>query len=156
MVSKAGPFVVGVVVTGLGLFFLLGARTIEGETASAGIGPRAFPTLIGAGLVVLGVAFVLAVRRGMEFPAAAEPAARGVLPWLLAGLAGGILAMEPLGFAVAAAWLFVMGARGFGSHRWVGNVVLGVALGLIVYLVFARLLGVSLPGGPVDIVWPRR
>jgi hypothetical protein len=24
-----------------------------------------------------------------------------------------------------------------------------------VYLVFARALGVSLPGGPIDAVWPR-
>jgi putative tricarboxylic transport membrane protein len=157
MGARGGATVVGLAVAGLGLFFLLGARTIEGEAGQAGVGPRAFPTLIGAGLVVLGAAFVNAVRRGrMELPGAAEqPAARGVLPWLLAGLAGGIVLIEPLGFPVAAAWLFVLGARGFGSPRWVRNAVLGVLLGVLVYLVFARALGVSLPGGPMDRVWPR-
>jgi putative tricarboxylic transport membrane protein len=155
MGPKVGPLVVGVLVAGLGLFFLLGARTVASEAGQAGVGPRAFPTLIGAGLVVLGLAFVIAVRRGMEFSAAAGPAERGVLPWILAGLVGGILAIEPLGFPVAAAWLFVMGARGFGSRRWARNAVVGVALGLVVYLVFARALGVSLPGGLVD-VWARR
>jgi putative tricarboxylic transport membrane protein len=105
---------------------------------------------------MLGCGFVVKVCRGMEFPTAAEPARRGVLPWILAGLVGGIVAIEPLGFPVAAAWVFVMGARGFGSRRWVPNAALGVALGLVVYLVFARALGVSLPGGLVDVVWPRR
>src|SRR5437867_6343659 len=106
MGPRVGPLAVGVAVAGLGLFFLLGARTLVSEAAHAGVGPRAFPTLIGAGLVVLGLAFVIAVRGGMAFPATAEPARRGVLPWLLAGLVGGILAIEPLGFPVAAAWLF--------------------------------------------------
>jgi putative tricarboxylic transport membrane protein len=155
MVAKTGPLLVGAAVAGLGLFFLLGAYTIEGEAASPGVGPRAFPILIGGGLVILGVAFVLAVRRGLEFPALSEAPARGVLPWLLAGLVGGIAAVEPLGFAVAAAWLFVMGCRGFGSRHWARNVALGVGLGVIVYVVFARLLGVSLPGGLLDSVWPR-
>ena len=70
------------------------------------------------------------------------------------GLAGGILAIEPLGFPVAAAWLFVMGARAFGSRRWALNAGLGLLTGLIVYLTFARALGVSLPGGLIDAVWP--
>jgi putative tricarboxylic transport membrane protein len=152
---RAGPLLVGLAVIALGGFFLLGARTVEGEAAQAGVGPRAFPTVIGASLMVLGVVFVIAVRRGLEFPTAAGPAARGVLPWIVAGVVGGIVAIEPLGFPVAAAWLFLMGARGFGSRRWAHNAVIGVVIGLVVYLVFARALGVSLPGGPIDAVWPR-
>jgi putative tricarboxylic transport membrane protein len=155
MRPRAGPLIVGAAVIALGGFFLLGAQTIEGEAAQAGVGPRAFPIVIGAGLMILGVVFVIAVRRRLEFPAAAEPAARGVLPWIVAGIVGGVVAIEPLGFPVAAAWLFLMGARGFGSRRWAHNVVIGVVIGLIVYLVFARALGVSLPGGPIDAVWPR-
>lgn len=150
----AGPLAVGAVVVGLGVFFVLGARAIEGEAAYAGVGPRVFPSVIGAGLVVLGAVFLVAVRRGMDFADAADPAERGVLPWLLAGLVGGIVAIEPLGFPVAAAWLFVMGARGFGSRRWLRNALVGALLGVVVYLVFARGLGVSLPGGVVTL-WAR-
>jgi putative tricarboxylic transport membrane protein len=156
MSARAGALVAGALVSGLGLFFLVGTLAIGGEAGHGGLGPRAFPGLIGAGLLVLGIAFLVAVRRGLECSTAAEPARRGVLPWLVAGLVGGILAVEPLGFPVAAAWLFVMGARGFGSRRWVPNAVLGVALGVVVYLVFARALGVSLPGGVVDVFWARR
>jgi putative tricarboxylic transport membrane protein len=155
MGHKIGPLVLGILVAGLGLFFLLGARSIAGEAATSGVGPRAFPTLIGGGLVVLGLSFVIAVRRGMTFPAVAEPARRGVLPWILAGIVGGILIVEPLGFPLAAAWFFVLGTRGFGSRRWARNALLGVVLGVLVYLVFARALGVTLPGGPIDTVWPR-
>ena len=64
MRGEAGPLAVGVGVAALGLFFLLGAQTISGEAVYAGVGPRAFPTVIGAALVVLGVACVIAVRRG--------------------------------------------------------------------------------------------
>jgi putative tricarboxylic transport membrane protein len=155
MGPRAGPLVVGAAVTGLGLFFLVGALMIAAEADQPGLGPRAFPIAIGTGLVVLGVAFMIGVRRGMEFPAAAGPVTRGALPWLLAGIAGAILVIEPLGFPVAAAWLFTTGARAFGSRRWVRDLVLGAVIGALVYLVFARALGVSLPGGLVDRVWPR-
>jgi putative tricarboxylic transport membrane protein len=156
MSARAGALAAGVVVSGLGLFFLLGLFAIGGDAGHAGVGPRAFPALVGSGLLVLGIAFAIAVRRGMDFPAATGPARRGVLPWIVAGLAGGILAIEPLGLPVAAAWLFVAGARGFGSRRWLLNAAPGGGLGLVLYLVFARALGVSLPGGPVDVLWPRR
>ena len=157
MAPRLGALFVGAGVTALGLFFVLGARTIGGEGGPEGVGPRTFPTIIGAGLIAAGIAFVVASRRGrMEFPTATEqPVARGVLPWLLAGIAGGIVMIELLGFPIAAAWLFVFSARGFGSSRWVGNAGLGLVLGLVVYAVFSRALGVSLPGGVVDVVWPR-
>lgn len=147
MKPESRPLAVGAGVTALGLFFLVGAQTIAGETPYAGVGPRAFPTLIGAALTVLGVAFLIAVRRGMTFPEAGGPVERGTMPWILGGLAAATLAMGPLGFPVAALLLFVLTARGFGSRRWGWNVVLGAVLGVVVYYVFSRALGVSLPGG---------
>ncbi len=150
MVRPAGPLLVGVGVTGLGLFLLLNARTIPGEAAYAGVGPRAFPTLVGAALVALGAAFLVALRRGVEFPSAAAPAERGALPWLLGGLVVATVLLTPAGFPPAAAILFVLAARGFGSRRWLRNLGLGVLIGVAVYVLFSRGLGVSLPGGPLD------
>jgi putative tricarboxylic transport membrane protein len=149
MAGQAGPLAVGAGVGGLGLFLLVGARTIAGEAPYAGVGPRAFPVLIGTGLTLLGAALLVAVRRGIAFPPAAGPASRGALPWILGGLVGATPLLERLGFPAAATVLFVCAARGFGSRRWVGNVVLGAALGLVIYVAFSRALGVSLPGGPL-------
>lgn len=155
MGEKIGPLLLGVGVVGLGLFVLIGAGTVAGEAAHTGVGPRTFPMLIGAGLVVLGVAFVIAAWRGLELPATEGPARRGVLPWILGGLVGGIAIVEPLGFPLAAAWVFTLSTRGFGSRRWAHNALIGVALGVLVYVVFARALGVTLPGGPIETFWPR-
>ena len=58
--------------------------------------------------------------------------------------------IQPLGFAPTAAAVFATTARGFGSRRVVADILLGLALGAVVYVVFARGLGVSLPGGPLD------
>ena len=98
---------------------------------------------------------MMARWRGSGFPEAARPARRGVLPWIMAALVGGIVIVEPLGFPLAAAWVFVMSARAFGSRQWLRNAVIGVVLGLLVYLIFARALGVTLPGGPIETLWPR-
>ena len=150
MRQEAGPLAVGAGVTGLGLFFLLGALTIPGEALYAAVGPRAYPTVIGAGLIALGVSFLIAARRGTEFPAAAGPAERGAIPWILGGLVLATALITPLGFPVAATVLFLFAVRGFGSRRWARNVLYGAVLSLVVYVVFARALGISLPGGPLD------
>jgi putative tricarboxylic transport membrane protein len=147
--GQAGPVAVGAGVAGLGLSLLFGARTIAGEAPYAGVGPRAFPVLIGTGLAVLGIAFLVAVRRGMAGPPAAALASRGALPWILGGLVAATLLLDPLGFPAAATVLFVCAARGFESRRWVGNALVGAALGLVIYVAFSRALGVTLPGGPL-------
>jgi len=155
MRDKAGPLLLGAVLAGLGVCVLLAARMVMGDAPHAHVGPRAFPALIGTSLVVLGLVFMMAAWRGSGFPEAARPARRGVLPWIMGGLVGGIVIVEPLGFPVAAAWVFVMSARAFGSRQWVRNALIGVALGTLVYLILARALGVTLPGGPIDTLWPR-
>ena len=151
MRAEAGPLAVGAGVAGLGLFFLLGAQTVPGEAAYAGVGPRVFPTVIGAALVVLGVALVIAVRRGAEFPNLATPAQPGVFPWILGGLVGATVLVERAGFPVAATVLFALAARGFGARRWTANILLGALLGVVIWVAFARMLGISLPGGPLAL-----
>jgi putative tricarboxylic transport membrane protein len=145
-----GPYAVAVGVIGLGLFFLIGARGIRGEALYAGVGPRAFPTIVGAALVVLGSLFLVAVRRGARFPDAEGPARRGTMAWILPGLALGTLVLQPAGFPLAALVVFVLGARGFGSRRWARDAVIGALVAVAVYVGFSRMLGVTLPGGLLD------
>ena len=133
---------------------LLGAREIPGEASYAGVGPRAFPVLIGTGLLLAGAAFAVTVLRGATVPAAALPADRRAAAWVAAGLALAIVLVRPAGFAVAAALVFALTARGFGSRRPVVDGLLGLALGVAIDLAFARGLGVSLPRGPLGWLVP--
>ena len=67
----------------------------------------------------------------------------------MSGLVLATLTVERVGFPVAAAVLFALTARAFGSRRLPRDVAAGLALGVVVWLIFSRGLGVSLPGGPL-------
>jgi len=146
-------FARGAAVAGLGLAVLIGARMVGGDAPATGVGLRALPPLAGTALVVLGLLFMMAA--GRVFPEAARPGRRGVLPWIMGGLVGGVVSVEWLGFPLAAAWVFALTARGFGSRRWLRNALVGAALGLFVYLIVAVGLGTALPGGPLGVLGRR-
>ena len=55
--------------------------------------------------------------------------------------------LEPLGFPVAAALLFFGVAAALGSRRWARDAGIAVVLSVLVFLAFARGLGVGLPAG---------
>lgn len=154
--GEAGPLAVAAGVVALGLVFLLGSLRISGEAQYAGVGPRAFPVLIGAGLTLLGVALVVAISRGMVIsPEAGEDvdATREAdlrpLGRIIGGLALAVFLLERIGFPLTATLVFALTARGFGSRRLWRDALLGLVLAVAAYLVFARGLGVSLPGGPL-------
>ena len=156
ILRRGGPLALGAGVVGLGLFFLLGAQRVAGEAQYAGVGPRAFPVLVGAALVCLGLALCVGIVRGMEFKAEGGEdvdttlaADLGVVTWIAGGLALGILLLSFVGFPLVAALLFAWTARGFGSRTLLRDALLGLLLGLLIFFLFARALGVSLPGGPL-------
>jgi putative tricarboxylic transport membrane protein len=142
-------------VIGLGAFFLLGALGLSGEAAYAGVGPRAFPVIIGGALVVLGLALAVALFRGLRIEPeggedvdATREADLRPLGWIVAGLAVAVFVLERAGFPLTAALVFTLTARAFGSRRLWRDAAIGLVLATLTYLVFARGLGVSLPGGP--------
>ena len=152
-----GALAVAAGVTAIGLALLVGARAIPSEAAYAGVGPRAFPLLVGTALTALGGALAVALFRGMRLePETGEDVDAGAaanwraMAWLLAGLVLAVLTIERLGFPVAAALVFALGARGFGSRAWPRNLGLGLALAVVTWWLFARGLGVSLPGGLLE------
>jgi putative tricarboxylic transport membrane protein len=51
------------------------------------------------------------------------------------------------GFVIAAMVLYALVARGFGSLRWLRDLVIGLVLGVVVFLFFVRFLNVNLPAG---------
>jgi putative tricarboxylic transport membrane protein len=152
----AGPLAVAAGVVGLGLVLLVGAFRISGEAAYAGVGPRAFPLVIGGALTLLGLVLAVALFRGLviapesgeDVDASLEADLRPI-GWIVAGLALAVFLLERAGFPITAALLFTVTARAFGSRRLLRDAVLGLVVATATYLVFARGLGVSLPGGPL-------
>ncbi len=66
----------------------------------------------------------------------------------MAGIALSVFILERAGFPVTAAIVFTLTARAFGSRRLLRDAAIGLVLATLTYLIFARGLGVSLPGGP--------
>jgi putative tricarboxylic transport membrane protein len=151
----ARPWGLGVAVILVGLVWIYGALSLGHTATYAVVGPGLFPALIGAGLVVLGGLLLVAVARGERFePQEAEDADPSRRPswaafWsIVAAGAVPIVVVRPLGFPVAAALTFALTARGFGSRRLPLDLVVGFLLGAACWLLFSRLLGLSLPGFP--------
>jgi putative tricarboxylic transport membrane protein len=151
MARSWGALAVGAGVVALGLAILSGVGGIAADASYAGVGPRAFPILVGLGLVPAGIGFLVSAWRG-EVTVVDPPRSRAPMGWIGGGLGLATALLPWLGFVLVVAALFAMTARGFGSRRWLRSLLLGFALGVLIYVAFARGLGVSLPGGPLDLL----
>ncbi len=155
-------------VTG-GVLAVLGGLSIWGASRLPGVpgqdvGPAAFPTLIGAGLLICGIAIALGIGHSFEVPEEAvpeEPDSRGYLPVVPAGwralvppamLLFYMLAVDVLGFLVTAAVVVLAAALALGARP-----KLAIPLALLappaVHLVFYKLLRVPLPDGFLAAPW---
>jgi putative tricarboxylic transport membrane protein len=101
-----------------------------------------------AGLLIFGSLAVVHVR---AHPA---PDASGVgrsgrasVAWLGTGILTYLLLAEPGGFVIASAVLFWCTARAFASERPLRDATYAVMISVGAYLLFARVLQLSLPAG---------
>jgi putative tricarboxylic transport membrane protein len=126
--------------------------------AYALVGPRVIPYIVGFGLVVVGLWLAAEVLTGRgAAPSAESEDADPTLPtdWrtvglLAAALGAYLLVIEPAGFVVASALLYLVAAFAMGSRRIALNAAVGVALALAIYLAFTRGLNLDLPAGVLD------
>lgn len=114
-----------------------------------GLGPETVPNVIAGGLFLLGIGnLVMAFRHG--FPAR-EPADQKAVLLILGGLVALMaLVASGAGFIVATATLFACTAAAFGRRAFVADLVIGLVLGAAMYLLFVKLLALSLPQGPLE------
>jgi putative tricarboxylic transport membrane protein len=109
------------------------------------VGPRAFPLLLAGGLGLSGLWLVLR-------PSAGAGAFHGV-PWKATALCAAAvlvyaLLFQWLGFPLATALMALPVGMAFGGS-WKQALAGGVALGLMLFLLFDKLLDVVLPAGPL-------
>lgn len=137
-------FGVGVVLMGV-LVAWMTTRIPVGPAYSA-VGPRIFPWVIAAALLVVGLLVIFETVTAESEEARPEVDWQA-LAWIVAGLVGQLALMEWAGFVIASTVLFVAVARGFGGKRLVLEIVVGLALCVVAYVGFTHGLGLSLPTG---------
>ena len=146
---RLGEALLAAAVLLLGVFLAVETAWLRTGPGYAAIGPKLFPWLVAAGLVLIGVALLREARSGeVEHPVGFD---LDLPPLLLvtAGLLAQMLLMRLAGFVIASSLLFVAVARAFGSRRLLRDAAIGVVLCAVVYLAFTRGLGLTLPAGPL-------
>lgn len=146
------PDVAGMAIAGV---LLALAAVILWDTASLqlattyGIGPKAMPYVVAAGLALLSAGNLLMAFRG-GFPPREEVDRRAVA-LILGGLAA-LIAIIGLGggFIAAATILFATTSAAFGRRAIHIDLAIGFVLAVAVYLTFDKLLTLSLPAGPLE------
>lgn len=108
-----------------------------------------YPLVVLAGLLIFTCLAVLHVRTHPTLMVRGNEAAarRAPIGWLAAGVIAYLLLAERGGFVVASAALFWFTARAFDSRRPLRDAAFSVVISVGAYLLFARVLQLSLPAG---------
>ncbi|MEP9376938.1 tripartite tricarboxylate transporter TctB family protein [Aquabacter sp. CN5-332] len=152
MQIKTKPDIPGMLVAA-GLLALAGLiwwdTTRLAQRVVYGVGPDAAPKVVAIGLALLAVAnFAMALRGALP--------ARKRDDWRpLVFIVGGMLALMAIlsfggGYILATAVLFTATAAAFGRRAIVADFIIGLVVGVVTYLLFAKLLTLSLPVGPLE------
>jgi putative tricarboxylic transport membrane protein len=113
------------------------------------LGPKVMPVIVSGGLALLGIGNALGALRG-DLPA------RDSLDWkpiiLILGGLGCLIALVALGggFMIGTALLFAATATAFGRRAFVTDFIIGAVIAVFVYVLFAKLLTLTLPAGPLE------
>jgi putative tricarboxylic transport membrane protein len=144
----------GAMAVGFGLLVVAGVIYADAAQMSmaplyAKIGPKVVPEIVAAGLAFFGLLTVFGAFRGW-FPEREGEDLAGAA-WVAAGLVTTILSLLlKIGFIPAMTALFAFTARAMGRRALLADSAIGAVIGLSVYLVFTKLLSLSLPRGPLE------
>jgi putative tricarboxylic transport membrane protein len=162
----AAEIILGLGIAALGAFILYEAQAIHVIPIYAKVGPKDIPILVGAILALLGLALAWQGWRAKPAPQLDPPTVMDapgskldtpgtggdVTDWIpvvaiAVGLVQQTLLFELLGFVPTAAILFFCVSFGFGSRRYLRDVIIAIALAVVAYVGFVHALGLHLPAG---------
>jgi putative tricarboxylic transport membrane protein len=155
--SWTGPRLAGVFLLAGSVAILIAVTTISGRGGYSTSGPRFVPLLVAIGLIALSALYlartfirpdVALAERAAQEDAATHWATPGLI---MAALLAYAFLLEPIGYPLATAAVFVAIARLLGSRSIVRDVLVGLVLGFGLYTAFTQYLGVSLPAGLTPI-----
>ena len=120
------------------------------------LGPKAFPRLLGVGLLIA-AAMLLAemIKARKSAPAKAEAEAEEPQDTSTYKIVAGVAVVtgiyfalfEPLGYAVSTMLFLLVMTSYFNKGKWWSNVLTSVLYSFISYYAFTKLLSVNLPRG---------
>jgi putative tricarboxylic transport membrane protein len=113
------------------------------------VGPKAMPVIVSIGLALLAIGNGIGAFRG-DLPA------RDSLDWKpIVLILGGLACLIVLiglggGFILGTAILFATTSTAFGRRAFLVDFLIGLVLAVLVYVLFSKLLALSLPAGPLE------
>lgn len=138
----------------LAALYLYATEQFPGLQVSDPLGPKAFPRLLGAGLLLAAVALLVETFTSRRAAARVAPALKEVdrsTYWLVAAVVVWmglyVAAFEPLGYALSTTLFLAALMSYFRPRKWAGNLLTAVLYSFASYWMFSRLLAVSLPRG---------
>lgn len=142
-------------VVAIGALVLWQTNEIRVAPTYSRIGPRVVPTIVGAGLILLGLWLAADVLTGhLTGPSDESEDADPTLPtdWRTVGLLAAslvvyLLLIERAGFVIASALLFTGAAFAMGSRHPIRDALLGLAVAVVLYIGFTEGLDLRLPAG---------
>lgn len=155
------------VVVGAGMAWA--AQGYAAEISYEPVGPRAFPLLLSALMVACGAWLVARPARAAvaaadgEAPGAHPVAGAGLARWqhlkplalALVAVALYVSLFQWLGFPLATALMALPVGMAFGGN-WRQSLAAGVGMGVVLYLMFDKLLDVILPTGLLSFIFGGR
>lgn len=116
--------------------------------ATYGMGADAASYFVALFLATMGAGHLVAAFRWGDDPGPTDWKAVG---WVALGLSSLIAAIWlGAGFIIGSTLLFAFTARAFGRRAWAADLALGLVLATGIFLLFNKLLTLSLPMGPVE------
>ncbi|AXH00756.1 tripartite tricarboxylate transporter TctB family protein (plasmid) [Deinococcus wulumuqiensis] len=121
---------------------------------NAVVGPRVFPLIVSAGIIVLGLFLTFNALRGdyaepgLEEDTDPNAPINHVNPTIiLVGFLLGAVLLQPLGFVLGTAIMYFSVAYAFGERRYGLMLLVALTVSLVTYVMFTRGLGLTLPAG---------
>lgn len=139
-------------IIGVGLLAIAAVTWMDARSmtivSNYGVGADAASYFVAVLLAALGVGHLAAaLRPGLE----ADTADWGAVAWILLALAGLIGSIwAGAGFILGATLLFALTARAFGRRALLADIVIGLVMATLIFLMFNKLLKLALPSGPLE------
>jgi len=152
--SFLGLRLAAIFLLGVGVIALTQSFQIRQGVGYVVVGPRLFPVIISTGLFIFTLLFLIrttplwADTDLAEESAVEEAATHWVTVFLVIfALIVYAVTLGPLGYPLSTALFFPAVSRIMGSRKLVRDTLVGMGLGLVIYIGFTRFLGVRLPAG---------